>query len=109
MKARLLIWPLAAMSGSGTSGTATSASCAAQPPVSPLPDQANKILWVPKTTWGTPLVIHATLADSTRTATVTLPNGPGPSHVDMPAPGCWTLRLSWAGHTDQLSLRYAPG
>jgi invasion protein IalB len=22
------------------------------------------------------------------------------------APGCWTLRLSWGGHTDQLSLRY---
>ena len=26
--------------------------------------------------------------------------------ADMPAPGCWTLHLSWGGHTDQLSLRY---
>jgi hypothetical protein len=37
---------------------------------------------------------------------VNLPNGPGPSYVNMPEPGCWTLHLSWAGHTDQLSLRY---
>jgi hypothetical protein len=53
------------------------------------------------------MTIRATLAGSTRTATVDLPDGPGPSYVDMPAPGCWTLHLSWGGHTDQLSLRYA--
>src|SRR5262249_33985344 len=35
-----------------------------------------------------------------------LPNGPGPSSVDLPAPGCWTLNLSWAGHHDQLDLWY---
>jgi len=71
----------------------------------PLPDRANKILWVPRVSSG-PMTIQATLADSTRTATVNLPNGPGPSYVNMPAPGCWTLHLSWGGHTDQLSLRY---
>jgi hypothetical protein len=32
--------------------------------------------------------------------------GPGPSITDLPAPGCWTLRLSWSGHTDELKLRY---
>jgi hypothetical protein len=53
-----------------------------------------------------PLVIRATLAGSTRTATVSLPDGPGPSYVNLPAPGCWTLRLSWGGHTDRLMLRY---
>jgi hypothetical protein len=52
------------------------------------------------------MTIRATLAGSTRTATVNLPDGPGPSYVNMPAPGCWTLHLSWGGHTDQLSLRY---
>jgi hypothetical protein len=62
-----------------------------------LPDRANS---------SGPMTIRATLAGSTRTATVDLPNGPGPSYVDMPAPGCWTLHLSWGGHTDQLSLRY---
>jgi hypothetical protein len=52
------------------------------------------------------MTIHATLAGSTRTATVHLPEGPGPSYVDMPVPGCWTLHLSWGGRTDELSLRY---
>jgi hypothetical protein len=70
-----------------------------------LPNRRNKILWVSRLSSG-PMTIRATLADSTRTATVDLPNGPGPSYIDMPAPGCWTLHLSWAGHTDQLSLRY---
>ncbi len=72
----------------------------------PLPDTANKILWVSRVSWSGPMTIKATLAGSTRTATVTLPSGPGPSYVNMPAPGCWTLHLSWGGHTDQLSLRY---
>jgi hypothetical protein len=69
------------------------------------PGRANKILWVSRVSSG-PMTIHATLAGGARTATVNLPGGPGPSYVDMPSPGCWTLRLSWAGHTDRLSLRY---
>ncbi len=72
----------------------------------PVPDPHNKILWVSRVSWSGPMTIRGTLAGSTRTATVNLPNGPGPSYVDMPAPGCWTLHLSWGGHTDQLSLRY---
>jgi hypothetical protein len=70
-----------------------------------LADRANKILWVSRVSSG-PMTIRATLAGSARTATVNLPDGPGPSYVNMPAPGCWTLHLSWAGHTDRLSLRY---
>jgi hypothetical protein len=70
-----------------------------------LADRANKILWVSRVSSG-PMTIRATLAGSSRTATVNLPDGPGPSYVNMPSPGCWTLRLSWGGHTDQLSLRY---
>ncbi len=34
------------------------------------------------------------------------PAGPGLSTIDLPAPGCWTLHLSWSGHTDELKLRY---
>jgi hypothetical protein len=41
----------------------------------------------------------------TRTA-VSVPGGPGPSIIDLPAPGCWTLHLSWSGHTDKLKLHY---
>ena len=69
------------------------------------PNMANKILWVSRVSSG-PMTIRATLAGSTRTATVNLPDGSGPSEVNMPASGCWTMHLSWGGTTDQLSLRY---
>ena len=73
-----------------------------------LPDRSNKILWVSRIpfTAPNPLLIVATLADGTRTVTVSVPGGPGPSIIDMPAPGCWTFHLSWSGHSDELKLRY---
>ena len=73
-----------------------------------LQDRSNKILWVSRIplTRPDPLVIKATLAGNARTATVSVPGGPGPSIIDLPAPGCWTLHLSWSGHTDELKLRY---
>jgi hypothetical protein len=74
----------------------------------PLQDGNNKILWVSRIpfTRPDPLVITATLAGSTRPVTVSVPGGPGPSIIDLPAPGCWTLHLSWSGHTDELKLHY---
>ena len=74
----------------------------------PLPDRSNKILWVSRIPLVAPdpLVIKATLAGSTRTMTVSVPGGPGPSIIDLPAPDCWTLHLSWSGHTDELKLHY---
>jgi hypothetical protein len=75
----------------------------------PLQDRNNKILWVsriPLAVPSGPLVITATLAGGARTATVSVPGGPGPSIIDLPAPGCWTFHLSWSGHTDELQLRY---
>ena len=74
----------------------------------PLQDRNNKILWVSRVpvVAADPLVIRAALAGSTRTVTVSVPGGPGPSIIDLPAPGCWTLHLSWSGHTDELQLRY---
>jgi len=75
----------------------------------PLPNQANKILWVSRlAVQPGPLTIQATLNGTDRTATRVLPDGPGPSYVDLPAAGCWTLNLSWSGHRDQVELRYAP-
>jgi hypothetical protein len=73
-----------------------------------LPDRRNKILWVSRVPLAAPysLVIKATLAGSTRTATASVPGGPGPSIINLPAPGCWTFHLSWSGHTDELKLRY---
>jgi hypothetical protein len=73
-----------------------------------LQDRSNKILWVSRIPLVAPepLVIRATLANSTRTTTVSVLGGPGPSIINLPAPGCWTLHLSWSGHTDELKLRY---
>ena len=74
----------------------------------PLQSRNNKILWVSRVPLNVPdpLIIKATLAGSTRTATEYVPGGPGPSIIALPAPGCWTLHLSWSGHTDELQLRY---
>ena len=75
----------------------------------PLANVANKILWVSRLAVqpGAPLTIRATLNGTSRTATRELPNGPGPSQVNLPAAGCWTLNLSWSGHRDRVELRYA--
>jgi hypothetical protein len=73
-----------------------------------LQNRSNKILWVSRIPLGAPypLVIRATLVGGTRTVTVSVPGGPGPSIIDLPTPGCWTFHLSWSGHTDELRLRY---
>jgi hypothetical protein len=70
----------------------------------PLPDRANKVLWVPRKTplTYTQLSITATNGDRTVQRKVDL----GPSYVDLPAAGCWKLTVSWPGHTDALNLGY---
>jgi hypothetical protein len=77
----------------------------------PRKHQNNKILWVARPPLPvmsvSPLTIQATLNGTHLAARRELPTGPGPSIVDLPAPGCWTLNLSWAGHQDQLDLWYA--
>jgi hypothetical protein len=35
-----------------------------------------------------------------------LRGGPGPSIVNLPAPGCWRLTLTWSGRSDRVDLRY---
>jgi hypothetical protein len=79
------------------------------------PPQANinnKILWVSKMIPGgpfTPLRIQATLDGTNQTVTRQVAGGPGPSIINLPAAGCWSLSLSWSGHQDHLSLRYSVG
>lgn len=67
----------------------------------------NKILWVAKAGYG-PLHIRAQLEGTSRTVTRQLPDGPGPSYVNMPAPGCWQMHLTWSGYHDTIAFRYAP-
>jgi len=78
----------------------------------PLPNVNNKILWVSKMIPAgpfTPLRIQATLDGANQTVTRQVAGGPGPSEINLPAAGCWSLNLSWSGHHDHLTLRYAPG
>ena len=75
--------------------------------VPPRVSQNNKILWVSRVdTKGDPLKIHATLGGVTADREVA--DGPGPSIVDLPRVGCWTLSLSWSGHHDEVSVQYYP-
>jgi hypothetical protein len=74
----------------------------------PRADRNNKILWVSRA-FGAPLQIKATLTVSGQTATRTVDGGPGPSIIDLPAPGCWSLDLAWGDHHDHLRLEYASG
>lgn len=74
----------------------------------PAKDHNNKILWVsPVSEAGSPLKIQARLSGSNRVVTREVEGGPGPSIIDMPAPGCWIFTLTWSGHTDKLAVRYS--
>ncbi|CUR60836.1 conserved hypothetical protein [metagenome] len=88
----------------------------AQPLYSPpSDDHSNKILWVSRDAvdLGQTLTITARLVggDDTSIGDVTreVSGGPGPSIIDLPAPGCWQLTLTWGTHTDTLALGYLPG
>lgn len=63
----------------------------------------NKILWVAKDGYGA-LHITAQLEGSGTTATRTVDLGP--SFVNLPAAGCWQMKLTWSGHSDTIALRY---
>jgi hypothetical protein len=75
----------------------------------PAPGRGNKILWVshfPPTT-GDTLHISATRAGTSEKVERQVDGGPGPSIVDLPAPGCWHLSLRWSGHLDTMDLTYS--
>jgi hypothetical protein len=73
----------------------------------PAPDRSNKILWVTRDTHPAgPLTITAALDGTTTVATREIPDGPGPSLVVLPAPGCWRLTLAWPGHVDRAPVAY---
>ena len=77
----------------------------------PRADRSNKILWAsrPQVEVGSDLKIHATLDGTSTVANRKVEGGPGPSIVDLPKPGCWTLDLQWSGHTDTIRLNYVAG
>jgi len=78
----------------------------------PAKDRGNKILWVSRRAVRplSDLRIRAQRMDGRRRVgrpvTRVVVGGPGPSGIDLAAPGCWRLTLRWSGRTDQLDLRY---
>lgn len=76
--------------------------------VPPAADRNNKILWVARTGAEGSLHIRARLLGSDRSITRTVEGGPGPSIIDLPTAGCWSLDLTWGTHHDHLELEYAP-
>ncbi len=80
----------------------------------PRPGRQNKILWIMRRSRrNLPLHIDAhPLHSGHPLVEETLPAdaGPGqiyPSYVNVPRAGCWRINLRWAGHSDQLALRYS--
>jgi len=76
----------------------------------PEPGRNNKILWVAREPASPgPLLITARRSPDDPPVVREVPGGPGPSGVDLPAPGCWTLDLRWGERTDTVRLNYLPG
>ncbi|RNM17774.1 hypothetical protein EFL26_00375 [Nocardioides pocheonensis] len=76
--------------------------------VPPAQDRNNKILWVGRVASEGSLQIKAHLIGSDRSVTRTVDGGPGPSIIDLPDAGCWSLDLTWGKQHDHLQLEYAP-
>lgn len=76
----------------------------------PTADRNNKILWVARVGAADgPLKISATLVSTGETVTRTVAPAPGPSGIDLPSAGCWSLDLQWGDHEDHMLLGYAAG
>lgn len=68
--------------------------------------RANKVLWVAQRYAGGPMLIEARRQSDTAIVRRELPQGPGPSTIDLPGHGCWRLDLTWSGVHDRIYLRY---
>jgi hypothetical protein len=85
------------------------------PLTSPPPEmRANKILWVSRVPLEPPSDLRISaqrMRGRERLGPVVrrlVEGGPGPSTINLPAPGCWRLSLRWSGHRDELDLVYEP-
>jgi hypothetical protein len=72
----------------------------------------NKILWVVhrQFAFGDLHILAQRMRGTTRigkSVAQSVPGGPGPSIIDLPAPGCWRMTLTWTHGRDTLDLRYS--
>lgn len=68
--------------------------------------RSNKILWIAQRMDRGPLVLDARREGDAAPVRRELPNGPGPSTIDLPGKGCWQVDLTWSGVHDRIWLRY---
>lgn len=68
--------------------------------------RSNKVLWIADQDDDGPMTIDARRESGGEPVHRELPDGPGPSIVDLPGPGCWQLELSWPGGRDRIYLEY---
>ena len=74
--------------------------------------RSNKILWVSRVPLEPPSALRISAQRMRGRQRLGSPvrrvveDGPGPSIVNLPAPGCWRLSLAWSGHRDGLDLVY---
>ncbi len=68
--------------------------------------RSNKVLWIADRDDGGPMTIDARRESVAEPVHRELPDGPGPSTVDLPGQGCWQLDLSWPGGRDRIYLQY---
>jgi hypothetical protein len=75
-------------------------------------DRGNKILWVakdPVKAMSDLRIVAQRVQDGHAAGEPvrrTVVGGPGPSGIELPAPGCWRMSLSWSGRSDELELAY---
>jgi hypothetical protein len=69
-------------------------------------DREKKVLWVARDPWTGATDLKITARDGKDTVERTVAGGPGPSGLELPHSGCWSLTLRWAGRRDALALRY---
>jgi len=73
----------------------------------------NKVLWIVRARNGSPLQLTGERLDAggdTVSYSYAADSGPGeiyPSHVDVPASGCWRMALEWDGNASSVTLRYS--
>lgn len=73
----------------------------------PSPPRTNKILWVSRVSGGRLTITAQRMNGRQRVGIVVRRSAnDGPSIVNLPAPGCWRLSLTWSGHHDSLDIRY---
>lgn len=68
----------------------------------------EKILWVGRVLDDAPADLVVRGRSGQATMNTVIRGGPGPSSIDVPVAGCWTMNLTWGSHRDVVRLAFGP-